>query len=162
MRYAWLTLKHKLFVLLAGLRYTKTPLGLLLLHDLSKLTWAELPGYQRQFFRKRKDPTQWAKTWAHHIERNPHHYEHWVQQVGGRSYAFIMPEEYVREMVADWIGASRAYEGRWPRLGAWAWLDKNLERVCGEVHPQTERMIRQVIREWKEICLANEAAAPCC
>lgn len=43
-----------------------------------------------------------------------------------------MPERYVREMVADWMGASRAYTGSWDMVD---WLEKNLPRM--DLHPVT-------------------------
>lgn len=52
-----------------------------------------------------------------------------------------MPEIYVREMVVDWLGASRAYTGSWNMA---TWIDANgpkmrlhsktLERVDAELY----------------------------
>lgn len=43
-----------------------------------------------------------------------------------------MPETYVREMVADWMGASRLYTGDWNISD---WLAENLPRM--KLHPNT-------------------------
>ncbi len=63
MKYFILTLKHKWFVLLAGLRVRKIPLWRLIIHDWSKFTKYELPHYERQFFGDKGDPEGFAKAW---------------------------------------------------------------------------------------------------
>lgn len=143
MNYLWLTLKHKWFVFLAGLR-TKAPLWRLLIHDWSKLTPSEYFGYQRQFFEERKSPAQWAETWLRHQNRNPHHWEFWVTRTArGAGRALPMPEWAVREMVADWMAASRAYEGEWPQKGSWRWLNDNFAEI--RLHPDSRRMTERVL-----------------
>lgn len=52
-----------------------------------------------------------------------------------------MPEKYVREMVADWMGASKAYDGKWPKE-KWLWWEKNREKVLSYCHPETIRRIK--------------------
>ena len=49
MKYFWLTIKHKWFVFLAGLKIG-APLWRLITHDMSKLSWREFKHYQRQFY----------------------------------------------------------------------------------------------------------------
>ena len=59
-----------------------------------------------------------------------------------------MPEWAVREMVADWLGASRAYEGRWPDgTQAWPWMVQNLGKIKERMHPKTCKMVDQVLSE---------------
>jgi len=55
MKYFILTLKHKWFVFLAGLKIGVSKWQLIK-HDLSKFSISELPHYQRQFFGKADDP----------------------------------------------------------------------------------------------------------
>jgi len=50
-----------------------------------------------------------------------------------------MPEKYVREMFADWVGASRAYEGKWPKFNKWRWWDNNFAKI--EVHYRTRELL---------------------
>lgn len=124
MNYFFLTLRHKWFVLLAGLK-TQAPLWRLLIHDWSKFTPAEYFGYQRHFFSmKGSSPniTGFNRAWLHHIHHNPHHWEHWIIP---EKRAVPMPERAVREMVADWMAAGRAYEGKWPEKHNWKWLVEN-------------------------------------
>lgn len=152
LRYAWLTLQHKAYVFRAGL-WTGAPIWRLLIHDWSKFTPAELPHYGRQFFGSADDAEGFSQAWNHHQKANPHHWEYW-QMVSGHTRGGFpdgswlpMPEWAVREMVADWIGASRAYEGRWPAIGQWAWQDKNLSRILSTIHPTSAARVRAVLIE---------------
>ena len=152
LRYAWLTLKHKWFVFRAGLK-TGAPLWLLLIHDLSKFTPAELPHYARAFFGSKDDPEGFARAWNHHQKSNRHHWEYWIpatahdrnsgRQSPGRPLA--MPDKYVREMVADWLGASRAYDGKWPEsFEGWAWFQKDFySRI--NLHPHTRHRAIEIL-----------------
>lgn len=129
MRYFWLTLKHKWFVLLAGLR-TRAPLWRLLLHDWTKFLPCELPHYDQQFFGGAGDAAGFITAWVHHQNSNPHHWEYWIPRTGHNrctpaypdNVPIDMPEWAIREMVADWLGAGRAYQGRWPDVHHWVWL----------------------------------------
>lgn len=152
-RYMALTIQHKIFVFRAGLR-TKAPLLQLLLHDLSKFTPAELPHYGRQFFGDKADPRGFARAWLHHQNHNPHHWEYWIPREGHNQAEgearndppLVMPERFVREMIADWLGASRAYSGSWPKsLETWSWFWGTRPKM--RLHSETARLVDQVLRE---------------
>lgn len=140
LQYAVLTIKHKWFVLLASRRVGGIPFWQALAHDMSKFSLAELPHYGRQFFGDKREPDRFAEAWLHHQNSNPHHWEYWIPRTEhNRKKASMkaagpmpMPERYVREMVADWMGASRAYTGSWDMVD---WLEKNLPRM--DLHPVT-------------------------
>ena len=146
LQYAWLTVKHKYFVFLAG-----RDLGLgcwqLLIHDLSKFTAVELPAYGRSFFGDKGDPDGFARAWLHHQNVNPHHWEYWMPRTGHVQSGpkppapLEMPEKYVREMIADWLGASRGYTGSWDMTD---WLAKHLPRIETNLHPTTARLVRKL------------------
>lgn len=152
MKYFWLTLKHKWFVLLAGFK-TEAPLWRLIIHDWTKLTPAELPHYQRQFFGKADDSAGFVRCWLHHQNSNPHHWEYWIPRTGHSrcnppyqdNKPIQMPDWAVREMVADWLAAGRAYEGRWPVLADWRWLQQNFPRIARNLHPDTLGRLRAVL-----------------
>lgn len=153
LRYLWLTCKHKAFVFRAGLK-TKAPLWRLLIHDWSKFTPAEAPHYGRQFFGDASNPLGFSYAWLHHQRNNPHHWEYWVPVTGharggyGDLEPLPMPEWAVREMVADWMGASRAYEGAWPEsISRWTWLTANLPEIGRKMHPDTHSLVVKVLRE---------------
>ncbi len=143
MRYLLETLKHKWFVLVAGLRIGGIPLWRLLIHDWTKFLPAELPHYNRQFFGSKDDPLGFAMAWNHHESHNPHHWGYWIARSGKYAgQALAMPDSYLREMVADWHGAGRAYQGSWDMKKR---LDENLHRIV--LHPVTRIQVMLVLRE---------------
>jgi len=150
LKYAWLTIKHKWFVFLAGLKTGASILDLLL-HDMSKFTPSELKHYGRQFFGGATDPDGFLGAWIHHQNTNKHHWEYWIPRTAhSRSdpptpdnEPIPMPKKYVNEMVADWMGAGRAYEGKWPNLLDWEWLNENKPKM--NLHPITKVRIEMAI-----------------
>lgn len=148
MKYFFLTLKHKYFVFIAG-RRLKVGIWRLIKHDWTKFLPSELPHYNRQFFGPADQPLEFAICWARHQNRHEHHWEYWVPRSGHSRGGFNdnkplpMTNQAVREMIADWFGASRAYEGRWPNVKNWVWLDKNISKM--NLHPKTLSQINEVI-----------------
>ena len=117
------------------------PLGRLIVHDLSKFSRAEWGPYADRFCSGRSgqtdkgdDPEAFQKAWEHHWAHNPHHWEYWC----GRE----MPETYVREMVADWMGASRGITGGW---NITPWFLDNYPKI--ELHPLSWGTLADVLRE---------------
>jgi hypothetical protein len=151
-KYFKLTLKHKWAVFRAGLRIG-VPLKRLILHDMSKLSMTELPHYGRQFFGDKSDPKGFIECWVHHQNHNPHHWEYWIPRTGHNRCTppypdgepIPMPEEYVREMVADWIGASETYERKKVDVNNWPWLEKNIHRMI--LHQETRGILNKVLEE---------------
>lgn len=144
-----ITLIHKWFVFVAGLR-TGAPLWLLFIHDWSKFTPAEAPHYGRQLFGTKDDPIGFSKACLHHQNLNPHHWEYWIPRIEDDRGGFRdgdplpMPEKYVREMVADWMGAGRVYEGEWPKsCNNWPWFEHNFPML--KLHPETAEMVLAVV-----------------
>jgi len=145
MNYLLLTIKHKWFVFIAGMK-TNAPLWRLLIHDWSKFLPSELPHYQRQFFGKADDPLGFITCWTKHQNRHGHHWEYWIPRTGHNrcnppykdNEPIPMPLWAVKEMVADWMGASRAYEGKWPGKNGWPWYEKNRDRIRLNILTQIE------------------------
>jgi hypothetical protein len=128
--YAKYVARHKWFVFVAG-RRTGVSLWRLIIHDWSKLTRAEWTPYVHSFYgpQPRTDAVKAAfnKAWLHHQHLNKHHWQHWVlREDSGTMKVLPMPEKYVREMVADWMGAGRAITGQWEVA---EWYAKNRERI---------------------------------
>lgn len=152
LRYALLTLKHKYYVYLAG-RKLRVPIWQLIIHDLSKFSRAELPAYGRQFFGTKDRPHEFGRAWEHHWQNNPHHWEWWANGKFEWNPAtkntvltpIEMPEKYVREMIADWMGASRAYAGKFPseNLDEWEWFQKNFNKI--KLHPATRKRVLKIL-----------------
>lgn len=134
----WETLLHKWFVLLAS-RKVGLPLWRVIVHDLSKLTKAELPHYNRQFFGDKGDALGFASAWVHHQNRNDHHWEYWITRSDYPRVVDLaidgclpMPTVCVREMIADWMGAGRLKTGSWDIS---EWLACSLPKM--RLHPET-------------------------
>ncbi len=138
--------RHIAAVREAGLKLD-VPLEQLNIHDQSKLSQDEFPFYARQFFGDKGDPDGFARAWLHHIHANPHHWNHWLFADGftpkGSTVeggAVPMPHKYIREMVADWMGAGYAYTGSWDMT---EWLTENLPRI--RLHSQTAREVAEIL-----------------
>lgn len=102
-------------------------------HDRSKMSVAEFPYYARQYHGDKADPDGYAAAWLHHIHANDHHWQWWAFPDGFtprgsnvESGCLKMGKRALREMVADWQGASRAYTGAWDIE---EWLIKNLSKI---------------------------------
>ena len=89
-------------------------------HDLSKYSRTELS--VAKYYTGKGSPhdvcraeTGYSESWLHHKYRNKHHSQHWLDDdVDGNIVPIKMPYKYVVEMLCDFIGAGKAYEGkRW-------------------------------------------------
>lgn len=162
MRYAWLTIKHKWFVFVAGISLG-VPLWRLMLHDWTKFLPWNLVAYNRQFFGKADRPEQFVRAWLRHQNAHDHHWEWWIPRTGHNRCQPPYPDTEplpmsvaaVREMVADWMGASRAYEGRWPTAANWPWLRSHLCLILPHLSRHTGRQLIEVLAGqgfWPQPC----------
>lgn len=148
--------KHIEYVREAG-RMVGVPESQLACHDDSKWGDFEFPRYAAQFFGpKIEDPaeietraTRFAEAWLHHIHHNPHHWQYWIFPDGfspkGSAVedgAVRMPDNYIREMVADWMGAEMAYNGSWDMT---KWLNGNLPRI--RIHSYVREELVYILSE---------------
>lgn len=155
-KYLQSLLLHKWYVFLAGLK-TGVPIWRLIVHDWSKFTPVEFIGYAKWIHGGIKDKLMWARAWHHHQRRNPHHHEFYIlswfgepnfyDEVGkktGTEFITIlpMPLTYVKEMVADWMGASKAYTGSWDMS---EWLSQNGMNLDKNMHRETVSMVWGVL-----------------
>ncbi len=139
-------------------------------HDNSKFHPTEFMQYVRRFELGEYDERKWAKAWNHHWRHNDHHIEYWQNQSLGFSWQgpgvfdsgiridggivteynlmhvtsgepVWMPDPAIREMIADWMAASYAYSGAWPKAPDWKWgnenLIKNLRKLEHTMQPET-------------------------
>ena len=91
-----------------------------LVHDLSKYSPEEF-FYSVKYWTGDHSPIEnqiddigYSEAWLHHVGRNKHHFEHWVDLAHeGRNGEFCiiceMPLKYIAEMFCDRVGASKAY-----------------------------------------------------
>lgn len=136
-RYLLSLLKHKWFVFVAGLRFRYElgmglSLWMLLIHDWSKFTPFQFYAYSHQFQGGGCD--KFPMAWERHYRTEPHHPEAWVMKCPSYSDGLIkdcfivpvrMDELDIREMIIDWMGASRTYTGSWNMQ---SWLDRELTK----------------------------------
>ena len=122
---------------------------LLIEHDASKFFVSEFPFAARHFLGDKGDPTGYAFAWHHHMRCNPHHWQYWIFPDGytleGADLVdgcLPMPERYIREMVADWLGSSLSYTGGFD-MGDW--LRSNVWRL--RFHPKTAGRVRWFLAE---------------
>ena len=139
-------LQHKYYVVL-GCREMDVPLWRGLLHDWTKFLPSEWFPYVRNFYNKDgtpKDirdkktggynpaiqPDVFLSGWLHHQKCNKHHWQYWtVIGDAGDLKPLPIPDLYLREMIADWIGAGLAYSGKSDPVG---WYEKTKDRMILE------------------------------
>lgn len=152
--YLGYVIRHKFFVLKAGWR-TGAPLWRLLIHDWSKFSRAEWGPYVHNFYGwsnggPHPDVKEaFDRAWLHHQKRNPHHWQYWVlHEDGGTLKALPIPDPFLREMVADWMGAGRAITGRW-EVEKWYWGRPMAQgaRDRMTLHPETQVKVEKLIEE---------------
>lgn len=89
-----------------------------LVHDLSKFSPVEFWESVRYFDGKVspivicKRHKGYSLAWQHHKGHNSHHYEYWVDRLDGGGVPLQMPWKDVLELVADYCGAGKAYQGK--------------------------------------------------
>jgi hypothetical protein len=163
LKYARYILRHKYYVFLAGLA-TGAPWWRLVLHDWSKLTPAEWGPYVTFFYGKKTTNAarleqrrrDFDAAWLHHQHANKHHWQHWIlRNDNGETAVLKMPERYVREMVADWMGAGRAITGAWEVA---AWYEKNHTRII--LHPLTRVRVLRLLTTNPRVVALRGAQVP--
>lgn len=118
-----------------------------LCHDNSKFGPTEFFAGVRNFQGTRspidaeKEKYGYSLAWQHHKGHNPHHWEYWIDNLGERKNTPIqIPEEYVIEMICDWLGAGQTYLGdKWNRHEPLSYYNK--VRSGRIIHPATEQII---------------------
>lgn len=139
---------HKKYVMIACW-HLRVPMLRALVHDWTKFTPREWGPYVRRFFYPSGNPktvthdtSEFELAWLHH-QRQPHHWEAWcIVRHNGNTEALEMPETYAREMVADWVAAGWAHEGRRdPR----PWYEKNGNNIV--LHPRTRKLVELLLIE---------------
>jgi hypothetical protein len=141
--------RHKWFVFVAGIKLNVS-IWRLLVHDLSKLLPVEWIAYRNYFYGQRSPSVDAAfnAAWLHHIHKNKHHWNYWVYIDTDGTTVIPMPDIYLREMVADWCGASRAIKGRWEVDD---WYKLNCKSII--FHEDTKNSVLMLLNQIKEMHL---------
>ena len=142
-------MKHKWYVFLAGLNIG-APIWNLIIHDWSKFTKSEWSAYVHAFYTKQgnkqyKPNDAFDRAWNHHQKINPHHWQYWILlEDEGATKLLEIPDKYRREMLADWIGAGRAINGR---IEVREWYYKNKYKI--QLHENTRLWIEEMLEDYK-------------
>lgn len=146
--------RHKWYVFLSARKLGITWLGII--HDWSKLTPGEWVPYTEYFYgegsEERREANKNSKpedtgdvefdaAWLHHIHWNKHHWQHYIlSNDDGPVYCLPMPEKYLKEMLADWVGAGMAISGR---KDAAPWYLKNKDKI--KLHKDSRRLAEEIM-----------------
>ena len=102
-------------------------------HDMSKFSpvefWESVKYYSgtRSPIDACKEDKGVSMAWMHHKGRNPHHYEYWMDNFDKGGEPKEMPAKYKVEMICDYLGAARAYMGKYFSYCAeYEWWQKKL------------------------------------
>lgn len=80
--------------------------------------------------------------WLHHQHRNKHHWQFWcLKEDSGKLLALDMPEKFIREMVADWVGAGYAINGR---VEVQDWYAKNSQHM--KLSERTKKRVEELLQ----------------
>lgn len=141
-------IRHKWFVFLAGLM-VKAPIWRLIIHDWTKFLPSEWFPYAYTFYdsdgksRYTENP-DFNRAWNFHQKRNKHHWQYWLlNHDDGRTTPIAMPEKYMLEMLADWMGAGRAINGRW-EVKEWYLNNRNKIQLHSYVRLNLEMNIKEL------------------
>lgn len=141
----WQIIKHKYYVFKYCCQFRIPIQGLL--HDLSKFSFIEFY-YSCLYYKKGSSPIPRMqddflyKPWLHHKSHNKHHPEYWQTTKHGKLYCCKMDFNYVLEMIADWMGATKAYNRKFDIKEEYMWFchDKNVR-----LHHETRELVKNIL-----------------
>ena len=140
LKYLKYVVLHKWYVFLGCLKYGLIWQGII--HDLSKFYPEEWFPYVEFFYGNppKKNMKEFKKAWNTHIHKNPHHWQYWILTSDeGFSMPLLMPDNYVKEMVADWEGANKLLENQ----GIKKWYEGNKNKI--KLHHTTRKKVEALI-----------------
>lgn|SRR5574344_129054 len=81
-----------------------------IMHDMSKFSPSEFVA-SAKYYNGDGNDIEYQHAWLHHKGHNKHHWEYWVDwnSSTGEYILTEIPLKYMKEMYADMIGASKAY-----------------------------------------------------
>lgn len=151
--YFFRVLKHKYYVFFACIKL-RVPIYIGIAHDISKFFPYEFIKYAKHFYNsdgsKREllhDPLDqeldFKLAFLHHKNNNKHHFSHWIIfGDNGKLEPLEIPEIYVREMIADWVGAGIAYVSKFTPS---EWYAKEKNNLI--LHDNTKMLIEKILTE---------------
>jgi hypothetical protein len=133
-------LRHKLYVFVECAKRGYIWRGIT--HDLSKFRLSQWNPYVQYFYGiENKDAFEQA--WNEHQKIEKHHWQHWLLiPDNGNPKALEMPDKYIIELEADWVGAGKAQGYNKPNE-VQDWYNKNKNNMI--LHPVTREKIEKMI-----------------
>ena len=121
-----------------------------LTHDLSKFSMIEFLE-SAKYFTGTKSPIDGAKkdkgfskAWLHHKGINRHHWQYWIDFKGKEPVPIDIPEKYIKEMICDIRGASKAYlKKSYTKDSPLFYLEKNIDNwiITEKVYKRLNELI---------------------
>jgi hypothetical protein len=156
---------HKWYVFLECCRYGVPWRGIC--HDISKFLPGEFTAYANYYydnFAGREatispmslEVSPYYPAWLIHQQRNRHHWQGWIlHQENSNMTVIPMPDQYIKEMVADWRGAGKA-QGQPDTM---AWYKDNRDNIV--LHAATRIKVEQLLQSGRILNTeyVSEAAA---
>ena len=147
--YLWYVIRHKWYVFIECWKLGIPLLGII--HDWQKFTPAEWMPYVLSFWgpwkynvRPKWLVDKFDYAWLHHQHFGPHHWQYWIlTQDKNEDKILKMPDKYMREMLADWIGAGKAILGKNANTLKWYTQNKNIIQL----HSETREWIESKLHE---------------
>lgn len=145
-KYLKTVLLHKWYVFLECRRLGITWQGVM--HDMSKLSPKEFFASARYYGGDGNAEIPYMIAWMHHKGHNPHHWEYWVDwnTETGECILMQIPKRYLKETLADLIGASKAYnKGKFDRREPYDYFMAHAGnwRICREDYLWLERRLKE-------------------
>lgn len=146
LRYLNYVIRHKWYVFLECRKLGIVWLGLV--HDWSKFRPSEFMPYARHFYGTPKafikevaDP-DFDFAWLLHQKRNRHHWQWFILPTDEEGAKLLpVPMKYVREMFADWTGASKA-QGHGGDIRRWWFENHQKIQINGEAYRWLDMWVR--------------------
>ena len=129
-----------------------------LTHDLSKYSpeefWTGVRYYQgnRSPNAAERETVGYSRAWLHHMGRNKHHYEYWIDISSHKEEGLVgnkMPLRYVAEMVCDRIAACEVYKGKaYTSAAPLEYYEYTKNYIT--IHPQTRALLEKLLHMLKD------------
>lgn len=139
-RYLLYIIIHKWYVFIECIKLGITLRGIL--HDISKLNPKEFIPYMNYFYGSidKKDKDKFNLAWLHHQKKNKHHWQYWLLKENEDNLIPLeIPKKYLKEMLADWRGMSKANGLDTCKF----WYDENKDKII--IHPECRKWLENKI-----------------
>ena len=150
-----LVCRHKYYVFLASIECGIPIRGFF--HDMSKFSPIEFLNSAKYYTGDRspidneKDDKGYSYAWLHHRGHNPHHWEYWIDNLSDGGKPLRIPVKYVKEMVCDWIGSGKAYNGKeWTRSVPYQYFIKQYNSGKIRMNYDTYKLIKKILYMYKQ------------